>query len=556
MEEIVSAVEKKSKSSKKHKKEQRSSSSLEEENSDKKSVSGESEEENESDESVSSESSESESSDNQEAYVFRDSEYGMEAVKTDADPAVYLGRPEVEVIVSKEEFNEIVIEEKNTDGQVVEKLSASSSSSSSSSEDIKDTQYETEQVIESSNGANSAFPNVEKLISSDLEPSRGEFYEQPQPLLHSSIENIEIHEESKTLPDFQVTEEVPYEPDEESSSSSSRSDFKPDIIAELTPIPSITPRESDLQGKKKAFADISSIDIYSTHFVNVNDKSDFSIEISQTPLEFDEEEESKQKIPENYKNETYSGSENETFQELQAFENAFDIEERKSSDSSEKSNKSELDEAVVIENSEIQERESSDSSGIDEVEILKRIQTEPSELNEDNFKDIDIYEKLQDPPVVKLDDYKYEEMNKRVLEEIPEEKERKKSSSSSSKSSPSSSMSSGKGKIEVKEVVEVKETVVVKEKNQEITVEKEVVVRKDIEVSEGNKRIVVEEVKVKETDKNGMKTQEVFKEISVGDKSEKNMIKNSLVDAKRKETDNKKKRDQKSGTACSNCLVF
>lgn len=549
MEEIVSSRNKKSKLSKKHEKSSESSSS------DHSDLDIKVLEENESGDSDSSESSESESSENEEAYVFRDSVFGTETIKVEEKPNLYaaeIENSEIIVKVKEEEYKEFQINEMKTDKFIPQELSASSSSSSSSSSEENEEKI-TEIFIET-NTEKVNSNKVIKEITESVEFTEG-YSKNPDPDLESlepsskrrispkfSLENIEIQESPEPIPNYELSNEVPYEitdmdQSRSSSSSSSSSSSKSNEKFEINATSSLIPKESEAQRKNREFADISSIDIYSSHFVNINDKSDYSIEIGHPPLEFEEEGGRKSSIQP--KNEDFSGSEDETFQELEALENAFNKHKRKSSESSDTDKKSELDQAVVIDNSEIHERDSSDSSGIDEVDILKRIQTEPSELNEANFKDIEIYEKIQDPPVEKIKgneevvEYKEIEVSKRVLEEIPEEKEGKRSSSSSS--SRSSSISSGYGSSKVN-VVEIKKEIVVKEENHRVVID--------------------EEVKVKEVKKNGEITWEEKREVEVKSGTEKNMIKNSLVDGKRNETENKKKRDHKSGNACSNCLVF
>jgi hypothetical protein len=305
------------------------------------------------------------------------------------------------------------------------------------------------------------------------------------------------------------------------------------------------------------------------------------------------------------KDEEYSASEEETLQELQVLENALSPEHKnkekkmsrssssmdsKSSKSSKSSKEkhSELDQAVVIDNSQIHERDSSNSSGIDETEILKRIQTEPTELNEANYKDIMIYENINDPPFKKLNEN---------LDPVPEEQRKKSLSSSSSHSISSQEMKSNSSKSsdskkEKKEKKEKKGEKGEKEKKGKNNDEKVVLdikdaqgvnVENDEESSKSGKinkdeglyglkeenQIVVEKHQHKDEEKghsnsheNSRRVEEESKKTKnnhqgLGEKDHESWQKNSLSDIKRNEMNSHgAKRESTSNRACSNCSVF
>jgi hypothetical protein len=420
-------------------------------------------------------------------------------------------------------------------------------------------------------------------------------------------ETIEIKEAPGRLTDLSSTDKLfeskPSRSNSSSSSSISRSLEVLDTIPLSSPLATIE-SEDHQRVKSHPFADISSIDIYGgSHFVNVNDKSDFSMEVSHNPIEFEEEVGRKSSIP--VKDEEYSASEEETLQELQVLENALSPEHKnkekkmsrssssmdsKSSKSSKSSKEkhSELDQAVVIDNSQIHERDSSNSSGIDETEILKRIQTEPTELNEANYKDIMIYENINDPPFKKLNEN---------LDPVPEEQRKKSLSSSSSHSISSQEMKSNSSKSsdskkEKKEKKEKKGEKGEKEKKGKNNDEKVVLdikdaqgvnVENDEESSKSGKitqdeglyglkeenQIVVEKHQHKDEEKghsnsheNSRRVEEESKKTKnnhqgLGEKDHESWQKNSLSDIKRNEMNSHgAKRESTSNRACSNCSVF
>ena len=388
-------------------------------------------------------------------------------------------------------------------------------------------------------------------------------------------ERIEIKEEPGTLTEFN-----PAEPflESKASSSSSSSSSKSNEKLDTFPISTLVlPSEAKEQSKIKnhPFADISSIDIYGgSHFLNLNDKSDFSMEVSHNQIDLDEDMGRKSSI--HKKEDNYSASEEETLQELQVLETAFSPDKEKLSSKSSKSSNSsksskfsmkekpsELDQAVVIDNSEIHERDSSNSSGIDETEILKRIQTEPTELNEANYKDIELYENLNDPPVSKLaEDLEPITEQIRKLSSSSSSSKKSKSDSSSSKSkSDSSSSHEGSKKSRSSKVKESKECVV----DEEITTEKETFKDKEKidkhhhegrneKLDEQKNEVIIDHDQSSQHSKKENVASPKIEEMKRDVEPER---KYSMSDSMQKELDKKgAKKDSSSNRSCSNCGIF